>query len=93
MINRIKDEEKLFVINNENTGLQDTIKLLKKEIQNLQAKLKSQEIFISMIVHDMRNPINAVISMVENIQQEFDLEDQRVKKLSRIFSENELEAV
>ena len=67
MINRIKDEEKLFVINNENTGLQDTIKLLKKEIQNLQAKLKSQEIFISMIVHDMRNPINAVISMVENI--------------------------
>jgi len=67
LINRIKDEEKLFVINNENTGLQDTIKLLKKEIQNLQAKLKSQEIFISMIVHDMRNPINAVISMVENI--------------------------
>ena len=41
MINKIKDEQIYVIINNEKIGLQDTIKVLKKEIQNLQARLKS----------------------------------------------------
>ena len=32
------------------------IEVLRKEIKNMQDKLKAQDIFISMIIHDIRVP-------------------------------------
>ena len=57
----------------------------------MQSKLKAQDIFISMIIHDMRNPANAVISIAENINKELEEEFYKVDKIKKMFKDNELE--
>ena len=46
-----------------------------------------------MVIHDMRNPINAVISQTDQISKELDQEFSRISKIRKIFSGKELEAV
>ena len=46
-----------------------------------------------MVIHDMRNPINAVISQTDQISKELDQEFSRILKIRKIFSGKELEAV
>ena len=44
-----------------------------------------------MIIHDMRNPANAVISIAENINKELEEEFYKVDKIKKMFKDNELE--
>ena len=46
-----------------------------------------------MVIHDMRNPINAVISQTDQISKELDQEFSRISKIRKIFGGKELEAV
>ena len=44
-----------------------------------------------MIIHDMRNPANAVIAIAENINKELEEEFYKVDKIKKMFSDSELE--
>ena len=44
-----------------------------------------------MIIHDMRNPANAVISIAENINKELEEEFYKVDKIKKMFKDSELE--
>ena len=44
-----------------------------------------------MIIHDMRNPANAVISIAENISKELEEEFYKVDKIKKMFKDRELE--
>ena len=44
-----------------------------------------------MIIHDMRNPANAVISIAENISKELEEEFYKVDKIKKMFKDSELE--
>ena len=40
-----------------------------------------------MVVHDLRNPTNAIISISENINMELEEEFSKVSKLRKIFND------
>jgi hypothetical protein len=44
-----------------------------------------------MIIHDMRNPANAVISIAENINKELEEEFYKVDKIKKMFKDSDLE--
>jgi signal transduction histidine kinase len=44
------------------------IQLLTKEVENLEQKLRMKEYFVAALVHEMRNPLTAMIGSVELIQ-------------------------
>ncbi len=46
-----------------------------------------------MVVHDLRNPTNAIISISENINQEFEEEFSKVTKLRKIFNDQNLDII
>ena len=41
-----------------------------------------------MIIHDLRNPTNAVISMIDSIKYELDEEFKTVNEVRELFSAN-----
>lgn len=47
------------------------IEVLREEIKNMRDKLKAQNIFISMVIHDMRAPSMAIIGISEIISTYF----------------------
>jgi hypothetical protein len=44
-----------------------------------------------MIIHDMRNPANAVISIAENINKELEEEFYKVDKIKKMLKDSDLE--
>ena len=48
--------------------------------------------FISMVIHDFRNPINAIVFMIDSISSELEEEFERVNEIKKMYKGRELEA-
>ena len=44
-----------------------------------------------MVIHDLRNPTNAVISMIDSIKIEMGEEFKRINEVRELFSENDFQ--
>ena len=45
-----------------------------------------------MVIHDLRNPTNAVISMIDSIKIELGEEFKRINEVRELFSSNDFQA-
>ena len=45
-----------------------------------------------MVIHDFRNPINAIVFMIDSISSELEEEFERVNEIKKMYKGRELEA-
>jgi light-regulated signal transduction histidine kinase (bacteriophytochrome) len=48
------------------------ISLYKQELENLKKQISSNKIFLNMVIHDLRNPINQICYAISKAMEESD---------------------
>jgi two-component system, sensor histidine kinase and response regulator len=90
-----RQEEKLRLINDDlkqlNLGLENRVRERTLELENLNQELKdlniSKDKFLSVISHDLRNPLTALLASSEKLNRDIEnLNPQQIKQLSNIIS-------